>query len=244
MFLLVIYGGVLLFANFAPGLARPAQMHSLLPCRQFAVVGVVFTHSNVVVLAQADVAVRGPVTGRQAVPQRVASAAATAVLVAAAAMMVASPAAAAAATVLLEATSPVAVSAPAETAAAPAFAPLLVVVVVLLGGCSGGHEGARDLALQVDPKLLLQLAAGQERLLPLPGGGVDAQNVVYELHQFWHAEGVVFKLWQAEVGGVEKAVYGFEGEVPWHDYPCQAAESSHSMLQRRHLRDFFHMLSN
>ncbi len=207
-FLLVIYGGVLLFANFAPGLARPAQMHGLRPCRQFAIVVIVLTHSYVVVLAQADVAVRGPVTGRQAVPQRVASAAATAVLVAAAAMMVASPAAAAAA-VVLESTSPVAVSTPAETAAAaeavaaaPAFASLLVVIVVLLGGCSGGHEGARDLALQVDSKLLLQLAAGQERLLPLPGGGIHAQNVVYELHQFWHAEGIVFKLWQAEIGGV------------------------------------------
>jgi len=227
----VIYGRMLIFANFASGLARPTQVHSLLPCRQFAVVGVVFTHSNVVVLAQADVAVRGPITGRQAVPQRVASTAATAVLVAAAAMMVASPAAAAAAAVVLEATSPVAVTAPAEAAAAaaeavaaaPAFASLLVVVVVLLGGSSGGHEGARDLALQVDSKLLLQLAAGEERLLPLPGGGVHSQNIVYELHQFWDAEGVVFQLWQAEVGGVEKTVDGFEGEVPWHDYPCQAA---------------------
>lgn len=213
MFLFVIYGGVFLFANFAPGLAHPAQMHGLRPCRQFAIVGVVLAHSYVVVLAQA---------------------------------------AAATATVVLEATSPVAVSTPAETAAAaaeavaaaPAFAPLLVVVVVLLGGCSGGHEGARDLALQVDSKLMLQLAAGEERLLPLPGGGVHAQNVVYELHQFWHAEGIVFKLWQAEIGGVEKAMDGFEGEVPWHDYPCQAAKSSHSMLQRCHLRDFFHVLSN
>ena len=204
-FLFVIYGGVLLFANFAPGFARPAQMHCLLPCRQFAVIGVVFTHSNVVVLAQADVAVRGPVTGRQAVPQRVASAAATAVLVAAAAMMVASPAAAAAAaaTVILEAASPVAVSAPAETvaaaaeavAAAPAFASLLVVVVVLLGGSSGGYEGARDLALQVDSKLLLQLAAGQESFLPLPGSAVHAQDVVYELHQLGYAESSLSSGW-------------------------------------------------
>ncbi len=142
MFLFVIDGGVLLFANFAPGLARPAQMHGLRPCRQFAIVGVVLTHSYVVVLAQADVAVRGPVTGRQAVPQRVASADATAAMMEASSAA-ASSAAAAAATVVLEATSPVAVSTPAETAAAaaeavaaaPAFAPLLVVVVVLLGGC-------------------------------------------------------------------------------------------------------------
>ncbi len=84
----------------------------------------------------------------------------------------------------------------------------------------------------------------QERLLPLPGGGVDPQNIVHELHKLGDSEWIVFELRQAKIGGVQESVNGLKGEIPGHDYPGEAAEGSHGMLQSRHLRDFLHVFAD
>ncbi len=58
----MINGGVLLFAYLAAGLACAAQVERRRACRQLAVVGIVLAYTNIVVLTQADVTGRGPVS--------------------------------------------------------------------------------------------------------------------------------------------------------------------------------------
>jgi hypothetical protein len=84
----------------------------------------------------------------------------------------------------------------------------------------------------------------KERLLPLPGGGVNSQNIVHELHELGDSEWIVLELRQAKVGGVQESVNGLEGEVPGHYYPGEATEGPHGVLQSRHLRDFLHVFTD
>jgi hypothetical protein len=101
-------------------------------------------------------------------------------------------------------------AAAATVPAAAAFSSLLVLVWMGGGRRRSGNESARDLALKEDAELLFQGSTGQEMLFSLPGSGVDAENVVDELDQFLDPKRIILQFRQAEVGSIQKSVYGFK----------------------------------